>query len=145
MTDTFRPLHIAVYGTLMRPFDAQERLGIADQLAYEGPCRFEGVLYDLGAFPGAVPGDEVVQGELFRILDPRAMPKMDRLEGYDPAHEEGSQYLRRAIDLVGPEGKRAWVYWYNGPVEEGARVPSGSWIEHLKNRSGGGPDLTAFG
>jgi gamma-glutamylcyclotransferase (GGCT)/AIG2-like uncharacterized protein YtfP len=136
MSASARPRHIAVYGTLMRPFGAQERLGIADQLAYEGPCAFRGILYDLGAYPGAVPDEEqVVQGELFRILDPRAMPAMDRLENYDPEHEEESQYLRRPLSLVEPAGQQAWIYWYNGPVEQGARVPSGSWVEHIENRS----------
>jgi gamma-glutamylcyclotransferase (GGCT)/AIG2-like uncharacterized protein YtfP len=139
-SDSARPLHVAVYGTLMRPFDAQARLGIADQLAFEGPCRFEGALYDLGAFPGAVPdGNDVIDGELFRILDPRAMPKMDRLEHYDPDDEDGSTYVRRVVDLVAPEGQQAWIYWYNAPVDEGRRVPSGSWIEHLEGRSGRGP------
>ncbi len=141
MSSSSRPLHLAVYGTLMRPFGVQERLGIADQLAYEGPCAFYGLLYDLGAFPGAVPDDEqVVRGELFRILDPRAMPKLDRLENYDPEHEGGSQYLRRTLTLKDPAGQQAWVYWYNGPLEEATRVPSGSWIEHIESRSRSDPD-----
>ena len=139
MPDPARPLYVAVYGTLMRPFDAQARLGIADQLRFEGPCQFTGTLYDLGAFPGAVPtGDDRIRGELFRILDPRAMPKMDRLEQYDPDDEDGSQYVRRVVTLAAPEGQQAWIYWYNEPVDAGDRVTSGSWTEYLEKRSGRG-------
>jgi gamma-glutamylcyclotransferase (GGCT)/AIG2-like uncharacterized protein YtfP len=136
----------------MRGFGAQRRLGIADQLQRVGTCRFAGRLYDLGAYPGAAPPgageraegsaaaadeapatdeDGVVQGELYRIRDPRALAAMDRLEGYDPDRPEASHYVRRATELLEPTGRTAWVYWYNGPTAPHDRIPSGSWAAHV--------------
>ena len=50
-------LYLITYGTLRRTTDGLERLGVADRVSFVDACRFNGVLYDLGRFPGAVPGD----------------------------------------------------------------------------------------
>ncbi|MFO8098469.1 MAG: hypothetical protein R6T83_02470 [Salinibacter sp.] len=48
---------LATYGTLMRGMGTHEELDVAAALTFVAPCRFQGVLYDLDAFPGAVPGN----------------------------------------------------------------------------------------
>ncbi len=134
---------LATYGTLMRPFDAQDDLGIAADLIFVDSCQIPGVLFDLGSFPGAVPagdlpsppdpespGDPLVRGELFRIADPSVLPVIDAYEGYDPHRPASSLFLRRRIRLREPEGQAAWVYMYNGPVDDATRIPSGDWRTH---------------
>jgi gamma-glutamylcyclotransferase (GGCT)/AIG2-like uncharacterized protein YtfP len=120
---------LAVYGTLMRAFDRREALGVAGALTYRSRCRFAGRLYDLGRFPGAVPGRDTVRGELFRIEDPDVLRCLDRYEGYDPDREGASLFVRRTVSLEAPEDT-AWVYWYNGDVEDAPRVPAGDWAAY---------------
>lgn len=126
------PLVLATYGTLMRIFGGCERLGVADRVSFEGACRFVGVLYDLGRFPGAVPGDDTVHGELLRLHDPQVWSVLDRYEGYDAERENDSLFVRRQVTLQRPAGQTAWVYWYNGDPEGHPRVPSGDWASYVK-------------
>jgi len=127
------PRMLATYGTLMRAFDGIERLGVADQLSFVETCRFKGTLYDLGRFPGAVPGDGTVHGDLFRLHDSRVWAVLDRYEGYDPDREEGSLFVRRRVDLQRPSDQTAWVYWYNGDPDGRPRVSSGQWKNYVRD------------
>lgn len=125
-------LLLATYGTLMRTFEAQERLGIRQALSFQGACRIEGQLYDLGTVPGAVPGEQVVHGELFRLASDAVWTVLDEYEGYDPDREADSWYVRRRVPLQAPADCTAWVYWYNGDVSEKPMVPSGDWREYVE-------------
>lgn len=124
------PSFLAAYGTLMRSVGGPEHLGGADQRIFVAECRFAGLLYDLGRFPGATPGDGTIHGELFRLRDPRAWTTIDRYEGYDPDRENASLFVRRRVALEHPANQTAWVYWYNGDVSGHPRVPSGDWAAY---------------
>lgn len=124
---------LATYGTLMRSFGGCERLGVADRVSFVQTCRFVGVLYDLGRFPGAVPGEGTVHGELLRLHDPQVWAVLDRYEGYDPDREEDSLFVRRRVDLQEPSDQTAWVYWFNGDPTGQPRVPSGDWAAYVQD------------
>lgn len=65
-----QPDYVAVYGSLMRGFglsDAPE--GLEELLIDRGSCVISGKLYDLGDYPGLVPGDGNVNGELYEVRD----------------------------------------------------------------------------
>jgi len=113
----------------MRPFGRQSALGVSETLTYESDCQFEGQLYDLGRFPGAVRGAGTIHGELFRIESPDAVERLDRYEGYDPARTAASLFVRRPVTLTAPD-EPAWVYWYNHAPGDAARVPSGDWARY---------------
>lgn len=121
---------LATYGTLMRTFGQQKQLGVAEQLSFVSSCRWEGRLYDLGRFPGAVPGDGIVHGELFQVQDSRVWSVLDRYEGYDKENEQASLFVRRRVELRTPSDQTAWVYWYNKRPPANARVSSGDWVAH---------------
>lgn len=125
----------------MRSFEAHERLGVADRLSFVSPCVLSGVLYDLGQFPGAVPGEGAVHGELFRLRDPQLWAVLDRYEGYDPNREAASLFLRRLVTLQAPTDQTAWVYWYNGDPTDCPRVPSGDWAAYVQEQDDNGPRL----
>lgn len=115
----------------MRDFEMHERLGVADRLTFVERCRWRGVLYDLGRFPGAVPGDGPVHGELFRLDDPGVLNRLDDYEGYDPGRAAASLFVRRRVSLTVPE-QTAWVYWFNGNLADAPRVPSGDWAKYVQ-------------
>ena len=125
---------LATYGTLLRSFGRHEALGVADALSFVDPCRFEGVLYDLDQFPGAVPGEGVVSAELFRLRSTEVWTALDRYEGYIPEAEDRSLFVRRRTSLHTPSGTTAWVYWYTGPTEGRPRVAEGDWRAYVQAR-----------
>jgi gamma-glutamylcyclotransferase (GGCT)/AIG2-like uncharacterized protein YtfP len=121
---------LATYGTLMRGFGMIERLGIQHQLTFVEPCRWQGLLYDLGAYPGAVPGDGLVHGEMFRLSSSAVWSVLDHYEGYDPDREAASRFVRRRVSLDHPD-RAAWVYWFNGETTGHPQVPSGDWAAYV--------------
>lgn len=127
-------LLLATYGTLMRSFGQHEQLGVSDQLVFVTRCRWRGRLYDLGSFPGAVPGAGTVRGELFRLRDPQVWRFLDRYEGYDPEREDASLFVRRQVVLEAPNDRTAWVYWYNGNPGDQPRVPTGDWRAYVEQK-----------
>lgn len=135
---TSSPPFLATYGTLMRAFDACKRLEVADRLSFVSTCYLSGDLYDLGHFPGAVPGDGSIRGELFRLRDPQVWAVLDRYEGYDPNQETASLFLRRRVKLEAPTDQTAWVYWYNGDPTGHPQVTSGDWAVYVRGRDSEG-------
>lgn len=119
----------------MQDFGAQSRLGVDESLSFQGTCRIEGRLHDLGTVPGAVPGEQVVHGELFRLASESVWTVLDEYEGYDPDREAESWYVRRRVTLRAPADCTAWVYWYNGDVSENPVVPSGDWRQYVEETS----------
>lgn len=115
---------LALYGTLMKEYPQHEELGLHDSLSYEGECVLEGVLLDLGEYPGLVPGDGRVDAELYRVQDTGVFERLDDYEGYEPGDTD-SLYIRRRMPLR-DRGEPAWVYVYNGDRET-PRVPGGDW------------------
>lgn len=143
MSDNDRCQRVVFYGSLMRAFPTQAHVGVAGMLAYERDCRLRGRLYDLGDYPGLTPGDGLVHGEMYRIIDPAALPRLDRFEAYDPSDPAGSEYLRIRAPLAdGPE--RAWVYYFNRPAQGLALIESGSWPAHLGQRQADGRFWAGF-
>ena len=120
---------LVTYGTLLRRFERHGVLGVEEDLEFVTRTRLNGELYNLGAYPGAIPGDGIVCGELFRIHRPGAIRRIDRYEGYNSDREEASLFVRRRVSLNVPTDETAWVYWYNGDVSEYERIPSGDWTD----------------
>ena len=126
--------YLVLYGSLMSFFNTQDELGIRKQLKLLEQCELSGNLYDLGAYPGFINSQDkqaIVRAELYEILDPQALTKLDKFEDYWPDDESQSLYLRRLLSLK-QSSKQAWVYIYNKSVIESVYIKSGSWQEHLK-------------
>lgn len=143
--------YLLVYGTLGSEGRALDDLDVRSKLTRVGTRTLRGALYDLGPYPGFVPGTGPgagdVEAELFRIEDLRAMHVLDEHEEYDHRDLEGSMYLRRTLRVDAPEAERArgfrraspkidaWIYVYNRPVEDRPRIRARSWREHVAARA----------
>ncbi len=135
---------IAFYGTLMStapPLPGAPRL--AGLVEVVGPCVLHGVLHDVGSYPALAPGTGRVRGELCRIASAEALAVLDAWEDYAVDDEPGSEYLRRRVRLLEPDGE-AWTYTFNRSPTGLAVVPEGDWVAHVCRR-GVAPDAARWG
>lgn len=123
-----------VYGTLRRG----SRHPLAGQLAAKarhlGEARYNGRLYRITHYPGAVPSstpDEWVFGDLFELTDTDLLVALDRYEGCGPTDPQPTQYVRQLQTVALADGTTAetWMYVYNRPVETRERIKSGRFDE----------------
>jgi gamma-glutamylcyclotransferase (GGCT)/AIG2-like uncharacterized protein YtfP len=86
-----------VYGSLRSGFENRYARLLRAQSEFLGPASVRGSVFQLGEYPGYRPeGDDVVQGELYRLFDPEATFRI--LDEY-----EGPEYERVLIDV-------GWIY-----------------------------------
>jgi gamma-glutamylcyclotransferase (GGCT)/AIG2-like uncharacterized protein YtfP len=116
---------IFVYGTLRRDARGAVQNALTRGWVFEGYGSVAAVLYDLGAYPGAVPdptGSAQARGEVYRLPDP---PKLDALDRH-----EGAEFERELVEVELAQGGSAlaWIYWYR-PEPRGRRIVSGDYLE----------------
>lgn len=126
---------IVFYGTLRRGERAFLQFDIASRLRFLGECFFSGRLYDLGEYPGWIPGEGVVRGDLFRAHDEAVLAELDAFEGYDPNDLDGSIYVREPIRLL-DRNAEAFAYRYNGLYAGRPLIRTGDWPSYRRARSG---------
>lgn len=125
--------HFVAYGSLMSGHGGAEEARARKPLTSLGACMIRGTLYSRGTYPALVPGDGMVEGELFRVTDKAAFRPLDELEHYDPERRAKSMYRRRCIRLADPPVD-AWVYYWNSSTDELTLVPDGSWSAWQKSQ-----------
>jgi len=118
---------LLLYGSLRRGEAHFRRLGLDEALEFRGTYQFAGDLYDLGEYPGAVPGKGKVEAELYEVTDPSILAVIDDYEEFDASDPDKSLYVRRCIHV--PQVGDAWVYLFNGDVSGRKLVPSGEWTK----------------
>lgn len=122
----------------MAGFDRRRRAGIDAQLSFRGRGSIEAALFDLGLYPAAVPAPGGrVMGELYVMADPETvLAALDEIEGHSPSRPEQSLYARSevAVTLLDGSCEQAWAYFYNAPLGQAPRIPSGDYLKHVKAR-----------
>jgi len=118
-----------VYGTLRKDASHPLQRTLAREARYAGRAYFQGRLYDLGRYPGAVVSSnrtDRVYGEIYRLR--RAAAVFECLDRY-----EGDLFKRRRMPVSVGTGKKisAWVYLYRVRVKAAQRIRSGDYLEFL--------------
>ncbi len=133
------PRFLFVYGTLLRGFASLESWRRRVQAEFAGRGRIKGKLYDLGEYPGAIAdAEQVVRGEVYELRGPaNAVSILDEYEGYFPLHPKRSLFVRTVTPVIMDDGRetKAWVYFYNGPVDERKLIAGGDYRGKSKPRS----------
>lgn len=119
---------VFVYGTLR---EGDIRFGVDTLVELLHPeAHLEGFqLIHLGGFPGIVPGEGRVRGEvhLYTTFD-----QLDAIEGHIERNPESSLFRRTEVTVKLPLGRelQASTYVYNGRPGRGSHViASGDWFE----------------
>jgi gamma-glutamylcyclotransferase (GGCT)/AIG2-like uncharacterized protein YtfP len=133
-------IHLFVYGSLRRGFHHPVFDYIKNHFTFVADGKVKGRLFDLGAYPAAVPSDEgYLIGELFVANSTEdfnwAISQLDDYEGLNPEAGEAPLYKREVITAYHDGGEtEAWIYWYNATVEGLPLVESGDVMEYFKNK-----------
>jgi gamma-glutamylcyclotransferase (GGCT)/AIG2-like uncharacterized protein YtfP len=118
-----------VYGTLRKGERADlSRNQKEFDVTYLGADVINGLLYNLGSYPGV---KELGEGE-FDVEQPRVHGDVFRLENKSIIeildHYEGYPYLYNRAETETMDGRKVWVYTYNGEVDDERRIVSGDWV-----------------
>ena len=125
--------NLFVYGTLKQDIEHPMRDLLARFAEFVGTAAFQGKLYRVNEYPGAIRSDDlqdVVYGEIYALKEPAAvLSTLDEYEDYEPGSPETSLYRREMTDITGADGRsmRAWIYLYNKSVEGLEAIPSGTY------------------
>jgi gamma-glutamylcyclotransferase (GGCT)/AIG2-like uncharacterized protein YtfP len=138
------PEYLFVYGTLRRALvkNASPELATLMQgLRFVGSGKIHGQLYDLGAYPGAIVGENFetnIIGEIYELSEPRDVLEMlDVYEGFIPGELEASLFARIQAPVTLPDGQcvECWLYVYNDWVAMGQLIEHGDYAEYLQRKA----------
>jgi gamma-glutamylcyclotransferase (GGCT)/AIG2-like uncharacterized protein YtfP len=128
--------HIFVYGTLRSDVRHKAHGYIARYFNLVGRAFVQGKLYDAIEYPAGVPTAEnhLITGELYEIKNAaafdQAMQVLDEYEGSYDAPGEPALFGRELVTVqYNEEAVKAWIYWYNRPVEGKKWIASGDILK----------------
>ena len=139
LSDTPRPGHVFVYGTLRRG-GSNDINHLKPRPLCLGRAAVRGTLFDLGDYPGLQLGDGgEVAGEIY-TLPPGLEARLDDIEEVHPQGKD--EYIKRVIwvtpdEPAGPSVRplACLLYEINLRYTLGCRVvASGDWLVHLATR-----------
>ena len=123
--------HLFVYGTLLSGIPSSMSKFLSRKGELIGPATTEGRLYDLGLYPGFVPGEGgSVGGELHRIDPEFAEMTWEMLDAYEGVTgEPEDEYRRSSISVRTAEGEAftADTYVFLGDVAKKSTIPDGDY------------------
>lgn len=122
-----------VYGTLMRTAHNAQAQYFHQAASFLGPARWQGRLYLVSFYPGAVPSElteDIVHGELWTLTDPQTLALLDQYEECSP-HDPLPHEYTRSIETVwlGAQVLNAWVYIYKRDTSGLEQIASGNFCD----------------
>jgi len=118
-----------VYGTLMRNANHPQAQHFHQAASFLGPARWQGRLYLVSYYPGAVPSElteDIVHGELWTLTNPQTLALLDQYEECTP-HDSLPHEYTRSIETVWlcEQALKAWVYIYKRDTNGLKQITSG--------------------
>ena len=125
---------IFVYGTLLSGAGHAMHAVLARDAALVGEGFYNGRLYRVATYPGAIPSTDPadrVFGEVYRLRNvAEVLSRLDEYEGCGPTAVAPTQYVRQTepITLTDATIIQAWIYIYNRPIHGLERIHSGFFL-----------------
>ncbi len=119
-----------IYGTLMPGLRLEAEMQGA---RFVGTAQVPGRLVDVGRYPGFLPGDGLVTGEVYEVDDAH-LARLDEVEAMVPGDRAASQYWREGVTVVGGalQGQQVQTYVYNRPVEGCTPIAHGDYRRYIR-------------
>lgn len=119
-----------IYGTLMPGLRLEAEMHGA---RFVGAAQVPGRLVDVGRYPGLLPGDGSVAGEVYEVDDTH-LARLDAVEDMVPGDRAASQYWREEVTVSGGalQGLRVQTYVYNRPAEVCVPIPHGDYRRYIR-------------
>lgn len=113
----FAHSNVFVYGTLMRG-ESNHEFFLSDDWFISRAIVAGFDMYDIGYYPGIIPGEGNVLGELYEV-------SVDAIENLDSLEGEGSLYIRKCVTAIKENGEAAFasIYIYNHDVDGLKMIP----------------------
>jgi gamma-glutamylcyclotransferase (GGCT)/AIG2-like uncharacterized protein YtfP len=111
--------YLFAYGTLQPDYAPPAIAHAVAKLRPIGEGFANGVLYDLGGYPGAVldsSTDQTITGLVLQLPeDANSLREIDAYEEFNPAAPDTSQFIRvlHPVVLATGETLQCWIYVYN--------------------------------
>lgn len=128
------PEYLFVYGTLRRGTGSEMHRLLARHADLIGGASYQGQMYRLSYYPGAVPSDNPahqVKGEVYSLQDVESvLPRLDEYEECGPGFAAPTEYARVRQKVALDDGREleAWVYVYSRPTEGLPEITSGDFL-----------------
>lgn len=122
--------YIFAYGTLTHGLQLNS---ILRDSCYLGPAMMQGILFDLGSYPGFKDGGDVVIGEIYAV-DDKTLAMLDIFEGYvadEPKKSLFSRLPRIAREFGNGQTREVQVYCFNHAVQSNQRIGHGDYRRYL--------------
>ncbi len=119
-------MQLFVYGSLLRGMSLSSNMRGAK---FIGPAYVYADLFFLGFYPGIIPGQQIVFGELYEVND-KILPGIDKVEDYYKHDLANSIYLRKPIHAyLFSDGEKieAYAYYYNRESIDKPRIACGDY------------------
>jgi gamma-glutamylcyclotransferase (GGCT)/AIG2-like uncharacterized protein YtfP len=129
-----RPDYLFVYGSLLND-DNEFAVYLKQNCTFYNKGKFEGKLYNIGLYPGAIAYTgygQYVYGSIFLVDNPKiTFAVLDEYEGFGADEPYPNEFIRQLIKIEIENGKKidCWVYLYNLPVEEFPLIASGNYLK----------------
>lgn len=124
-----------VYGTLRRAFAHPMHAVLIADSEYVGIACYQGELYRISHYPGAVSADNPAQqvvGEVYQLLKPaQTLAELDCYEECSAEFPAPHEYRRelQKVTLANGNTVSAWVYLYNRDTNGLQRIASGDFMQ----------------
>jgi gamma-glutamylcyclotransferase (GGCT)/AIG2-like uncharacterized protein YtfP len=126
--------YLFVYGTLLRAAERPIHGVLARNADFVGQGFFNGRLYRIGYYPGAVASraaEDKVFGEIYKLRNhAEVLSILDDYEGCGPSAVRPTEFIRRLefVTLANGTKMQAWIYVYDGRVDGLELIQSGSFL-----------------
>jgi len=119
-----------IYGTLMPGLRLEAEMHGA---RFVGAAQVPGRLVDVGRYPGLLPGEGQVTGEVYEVDDAQ-LARLDAVEEMVPGNRAASQYWREVVTVVGGplQGQLVQTYVYNRPADGCTPIAHGDYRRYIR-------------
>lgn len=133
--------YLFVYGSLLMNQKNEMAQFLQDHSNFMGTGSFQGKLFKISWFPGAVLSDlesDQVYGQVFQLKnESKVFAVLDDYEGIGDAFEKPHLFKKALINVKLNNAKTldCWVYLYNHPVDHHHQIASGNYLEFINKNN----------